>query len=56
MCGWQLFGVSWNKKSGVWEVRLCIPGEKPFIKSFADEVAAGKKYDALVSALHRGHW
>ena len=39
---------------GYWLVRLCIPGETRFEESFADEVAAGKKYDAVVSAAYRG--
>ena len=51
MCGWQLFGVGWDQ--GKWRVRFKIPGEKVFCERFDDEVAAGKKYDAVVSAAKR---
>jgi hypothetical protein len=54
LCGSQLFGVSWHKDKGKWQVQIRIPGGKNFHECFDDEVAAGKKYDAVVRVSKGG--
>lgn len=48
----QYKGVSWNKRQGVWDARVCSAGRKIFLGLFREELDAARAYDSAALRLH----